>query len=186
MRIRIFVAFGVSALMLGGVMLARGVRGGNALQANPKAAARGMWNGGKPSAPVIIESSINAPIAPDQDTHLVLTLTPTRDCAELTTEVRGIDGAAVSGDTARSHGQCIAGRGVVHPVTARVPQGVAGYAVVTVNLWMDGERYSEVRAFPLEARGGARHAAKLAAPDARIALEPDGSRSIVMQGVLDE
>lgn len=186
MRVHIFVAIGVSALVLGGVMLIRGGGGGGVLEASPEVAGPGMWNAGKPSAPVIIESSIHEPIAPDQDSSLVFTLTPTRDCTELTTEVRGIDGAAVSGDTVRSHGQCAASRSLVHSVTARVPRGVAGYAVVTVNLWVEGERYSETRAFPLEARGGAQQAAKLAAPDARVALEPDGSRSILMPGVLHE
>jgi hypothetical protein len=137
--------------------------------------------GGKPTAPVSVASSLSGPLEAEVDTPVTLSVTPGVECSELTTEVRGIDGVTISGRSVLSHARCVAGRAVTHPVVARVPPGTLGYAAVTVSFTAEGQRYSDTRTFAVRAKGDARPAAKLATPDARVEVDREGNRFILMR-----
>src|SRR3954466_13155532 len=66
------------------------------------------WNGPHNYLPVQVASNLGAEVDADVEQDLELTLTPSSDCASLTSAVRGIDGVVVIDDQ-EDHGPCVAG-----------------------------------------------------------------------------
>lgn len=116
-------------------------------------AAAGPWNGGKPVPPVEIATDLPAAVRPGRFVDVQVTVTPRRDCAELVTAVRTLDGAQLEGAAHVAHRRCVAGQPERHPLKVRVPAEVAGHLVVDVAMTVDGRRLATTRSFVVRAPG---------------------------------
>jgi hypothetical protein len=117
-----------------------------------EAKVEGPWNGGKQTAPIELSSSLSGEVQTEAEQTVVLSLTPRRDCQQLTSVVRGLDGVQVE-TSARSHGACVAGQAVQHEARVKVPSGVAGHLVVDVSMEVEGRHLAVSRAVELRAPG---------------------------------
>ncbi len=150
-------------------------------QESSASASPGPWNGGKPQAPLRIEGNLHGPIEPGVDVPLRVMVTPLGTCTRLHTEIRGLDGATVSGGEPREHAVCAEGREVVHEVTVRLAPGSTGMAVVFAELEADGQRQSRVSSILLEPRGGAAQSQKPPAATGKATVDAEGNRIIRME-----
>lgn len=132
------------------------------------------WNGGKERAPFAVTSAVSGKVAEDSDVALPISITPAKDCTELTTTVRGIDGVDVRAGEARLHEVCTRGVAVTRAVVARVPRGGAGYVVVDVSGVVAGKRVAGSYSIPV---GSGDVAVKT---PGKMSVDADGSRVIVM------
>ena len=97
------------------------------------------WNGGKPRPPVEVSADLSGTIDADTEVSVTLRVTPGRDCTNLTTRIRGIDGVIVSGGEPVSHAICARDAAVVRPISVRLAAGASGYAIVDVNFEVEGQ-----------------------------------------------
>jgi hypothetical protein len=143
---------------------------------------QGPWNGGKPQAPLRIESNLPGPIEPGVDVPLRVSVTPLGPCTRLRTEIRGLDGATVSsGGEPREHAACAEGREVVHAVTVRLAPGTTGMAAVFAELEVNGQLQSRASSILLEPRGGGTKSQKPSPNTGEATVDADGNRIIRME-----
>ena len=118
-------------------------------------AAQGKpWNGGKPTAPVQVESSIEGEIAAEEWVDVDLSIIPQSDCSVLTSQVRGVDGLEVSDDSTWSHTGCVAGGTFVRQLRVRVPAGVSGLLAIDLHMELPGgATYDVTRSVGFRASG---------------------------------
>ncbi len=106
------------------------------------------WNGGKPQPPFLIQSNLDEVVSPNANLDLQVQVTPERDCMDLTTKIRGLDGVVVMGEIEKHLAQGKMGQPHIHSVTVRVPNETAGYAVVDVSCSIEGSLYSTSKPIP--------------------------------------
>ncbi len=112
------------------------------------------WNGGKPTAPVQVESSIEGEIPADEWVDVDLSIIPQADCAMLTSQVRGVDGLEVSDDSTWSHTGCVAGGAFVRQLRVKVPAEVSGLLAIDLHLELvGGATYDVTRSVGFRAEG---------------------------------
>lgn len=112
------------------------------------------WNGGKPTAPVQVESSLEGEIAAEEWVDVDLSIIPQSDCTVLTSQVRGVDGLEVSDDSTWSHTGCVAGGAFVRQLRVKVPAGVSGLLAIDLHMELPGgASYDVTRSVGFRAEG---------------------------------
>ena len=113
------------------------------------------WNGGKPTAPIELESSIEGEIPRGEWVDLELALIPSASgCIGLSSRVRPLDGLEVSDDSVWSHPVCAQGERILRQLRVRAEAGVSGLLAVDLRMEMDsGEVFEVTRSVALRAEG---------------------------------
>lgn len=112
------------------------------------------WNGGKPTAPVQVESSLEGEIPADEWVDVDLSIIPQSDCTVLTSQVRGVDGLEVSDDSAWTHTGCVAGGAFQRQLRVKVPAEVSGLLAIDLHMEVvGGAVYDITRSVGFRAQG---------------------------------
>lgn len=113
------------------------------------------WNGGKPTAPVELESNIEGEIEPGEWVDVDLSLTPTTEgCVALSSRTRGMDGLEVSDDSVWNHPTCRQGERITRQIRVRAAEGVSGLVAVDLRMELDsGMVYEVTRSVAFRAEG---------------------------------
>jgi len=114
-----------------------------------------LWNGGKPTAPIQLEPSVEGEIEPGEWVDVDLNLIPTAEgCVALSSRTRGMDGVEVSDDSVWDHPTCRQGERILRQIRVRAPEGVSGLVAVDLRMELDsGMVYEVTRSVAFRAEG---------------------------------
>ena len=111
-------------------------------------------NGGKPTAPIQVEASIEGEIPAEEWVDVTLRVIPQSDCTGLTSVARGVDGLEVSDDATWSHPNCVSGEAVTREIRVRIPAEASGLLAVDLHMEMPGgAEYDVTRSVGYRAEG---------------------------------
>ncbi len=109
----------------------------------------------KPLPPITVESVDDIPssILANLDQNLNFDIGTHKECSELRTKIRGIEGVLVSGEVEKNQTLIPQSRHYKHGVKAKLLPGKAGYVVVDVVCVNDGVVHTFSQPFPLKTKG---------------------------------
>jgi hypothetical protein len=146
----------VAGLLVGGPASKYLKTRAKAQERQARIAAQGVpWNGGKPTAPIELRSSVSGEIEAGEWVEVELELVPTGEgCVLLQSRARGLDGIEVSDDSVWDHPSCALGESIRRTLRVLAPEGVSGSIVLDLHMEMDsGMVYTVTRSVVLYAEG---------------------------------
>lgn len=108
--------------------------------------------GGKPRAPVTVESDLAKTADPGELIQFSITLTPEQECEVLRTRIRGLNGVEIR-EGHEIVTPCSGTEAKTRAAFVRVAAGVSGSVVVDFEIESGGEKQGGSRSFALLAKG---------------------------------